>query len=483
MYAHISSQRGFQPLWFISLSLLFFIIILPLVRQGMFLDGIIYAAIAKNLSLDLGNLWQPFYSKTLYPEFYEHPPMVFYLQSLFFKLFGPGFGVERFYSFLMALLQYALIAWYWVQKEKATLASLGLLLLLWLSIPLNHLYPSNMLEGTLTLFTTIASLTLLINTQSKPSVIIQNIVSAFAMLIAFLCNGPTAFFPLAIPFIRGFVDDRKTIKHGLKETLILGLYLAVILACFYLAFPNALSNTRKYFAQQLLPSLVGELQPKYIGLKHLNILLLYFRAIGPALMVSVLCIFYASKQTHQPFIKILSHQIKNKQVILFFLIGLVSSLPVGLNHRQAFNYIMQAAPFMTLTVMWLCFEPIKMLINSFHHHPSVFKAISRLSYGILALSCICVVILSKGYNRNEAMIKDIHYLIEHFKNDEIFSVSRDIYYSWYSGAYFSRFSLISLSLDEEQAYYLSLKNGSIPPNYHIVKAPLSFYTLAAKTAP
>ena len=57
--------RAFTPLWCISLSVLLVIIILPFFRQGMFLDGVIYAAIAKNLSLRHGTLWQPFYSQTL----------------------------------------------------------------------------------------------------------------------------------------------------------------------------------------------------------------------------------------------------------------------------------------------------------------------------------------------------------------------------------------------------------------------------------
>ena len=35
-----------------------------------------------------------------FPEFYEHPPLAIYFQSLFFKLFGQGYGVERFYSFI-----------------------------------------------------------------------------------------------------------------------------------------------------------------------------------------------------------------------------------------------------------------------------------------------------------------------------------------------------------------------------------------------
>ena len=128
----MNPKRLWYPLCFFSMSLFLILILLPLTRQGMFLDGVLYAAIAKNLALSHGSLWHPFYSQTDFSVFYEHPPLALYFQSLFFKLFGQGFGVEQFYCLLMALGQFALISWYWlksVKKENATLVHLALLLL------------------------------------------------------------------------------------------------------------------------------------------------------------------------------------------------------------------------------------------------------------------------------------------------------------------------------------------------------------------
>ncbi|WP_019218068.1 hypothetical protein [Legionella tunisiensis] len=63
------------------------------------MDGIIYAAIAKNLSLGYGSLWQPYYSQTDFSSFYEHPPLVFYFQSLFLNFLARASGLNDFIHF------------------------------------------------------------------------------------------------------------------------------------------------------------------------------------------------------------------------------------------------------------------------------------------------------------------------------------------------------------------------------------------------
>ena len=73
--------------------------VLPrLAHRGMFLDGITYASIARNLAEGRGRFWEPFYTATIYPAFHEHPPLAFWLQSLWFRALGDHLFVERAYS-------------------------------------------------------------------------------------------------------------------------------------------------------------------------------------------------------------------------------------------------------------------------------------------------------------------------------------------------------------------------------------------------
>ncbi|HHF7345658.1 TPA: glycosyltransferase family 39 protein [Legionella feeleii] len=472
------SSRSWYPLCFFSLSLLLIFIILPLTRQGMFMDGVIYAAIAKNLSLGYGSLWQPYYSQTDFPLFYEHPPLVFYFQSLFFRLFGQGFGVEQFYSFLMALGQFALISWYWLKNKNTSFLTLGLLLFLWLLIPLNHIYTNNMLESTLTLFTTFASLVLLANTKSKSAFFLQYLISAIAILVAFFCNGPTAFFPLAVPLLNKLIHEQQAIVKGIKETIFLIALVVLLLGSFYLLVPAALINTQKYFSQQLLASITGTRELNYVGLNHLHIVVLFYKPYRLVTLFALLSLAISAKIEGQGLIKKFKSSLQEKRAWFFLALALVSSLPVGISHRQALNYIMQSAPFFTLAMMYFCFESVKTIADYCKSKPWFFKTLTSLSC-LIFVACIAIVFnLASGFNRHKAMLEDLNYLINYCKNDEIISVSPTLYYKWYTGAYLARNSMISVTPQAGKPLYLTLKTEPVPDNYHLIKLPLSYYHLA-----
>jgi hypothetical protein len=76
------------PFWVFTISV-FIIAILPsLIQDGMFIDGIQYAAVSKNLANGLGTFWAPYMSQNWYTMgsgvFLEHPPLVYAIQGLFF---------------------------------------------------------------------------------------------------------------------------------------------------------------------------------------------------------------------------------------------------------------------------------------------------------------------------------------------------------------------------------------------------------------
>src|SRR5439155_19118642 len=89
-----------------------------LAHRGMFLDGVTYASIARNLAEGRGHFWEPFYTATIYPAFHEHPPLAFWLQSIWFRALGDHWFVERAYCLSAAVLIAALIAVTWRAVER-----------------------------------------------------------------------------------------------------------------------------------------------------------------------------------------------------------------------------------------------------------------------------------------------------------------------------------------------------------------------------
>lgn len=469
-------HRG-SSFFLFSLSLFLFLIILPLTRQGMFLDGVFYASVAKNLSLGYGSLWQPFFSKTIFPIFYEHPPLAIYFQSLLFKQLGPGFGTEQLYSLLMAISQITLISCYWLNKQRAPATHLGFLLFLWLLIPLNHLYVSNHLEATLTLFTTFASLILLIPTQKKLSLLIQYGVSSVSILLAFFCNGPTAFFPLVVPFLQVIHNNEISLQDGIQRTCFLIILTLFLWIGFYILAPEALLNTQHYFEQQLLPSITGSRQLDHQGMHHLHILYLYFRAYGVVSIFVLACLFMATKINGVSFQMYIKQALSGKEFLFFFSLSLLSSLPVGVSHKQALNYIMPSAPFYTLAMMGLCFESYQIIFHRLEKTSS-YKRLCTASYILFIASLLTVFYLSKGFNRDKPMIEDIQSFLRYCEPNTTLSTSPTIFDHWYTGAYLARYSMLSVTPTLGNHYYLGLKNEALPKDYHWVNIPLSYYVLA-----
>ena len=54
------------------------LLVLPrLLSYGMFVDGIVYASIARNMAENYGSFWQPYYTATVAPVFSDQPPLGF----------------------------------------------------------------------------------------------------------------------------------------------------------------------------------------------------------------------------------------------------------------------------------------------------------------------------------------------------------------------------------------------------------------------
>lgn len=477
-------QKQSSPLWysvwFMAFSILLWVLILPLTRHGMFLDGVLYAAIAKNMSLGYGSLWQPFYSMTEHRYFYEHPPLALYFQSLFFKYLGLGFWVERLYSFLMAVGQFLLIAGYWLKKEKAPWYSVGLLLLFWVFIPLNYMYKNNLLECTLTLLTTAAACILLIKTNTLPKYFFQYIAADVAILLAFFCNGPTAFFPLAIPLINAWVT-KESIACAFKNTLFLMLLLFGLFLGVYWFIPAAWTNTQHYLQQQLWAVMGGERELYYTGLKHGYILILYLRSYWFLMIFSIGLIAIAARIQGQSFQDGLRQSCKNTVFLLFLLLSFSAVLPIGLSHKQAFNYLLQSAPLFTLAAMYFCYPSVTRIAAYCKSRLKFNKYLVRGSFGVLVVSVFMVAYLANGYNRDRAMLQDIDFLSQYCKKERAISLSQSLMFQWYTGAYFIRQSVISMVPTVGCHYYLNLKNEATPEGYHFLRLPLNYYQLSERT--
>ena len=107
--------------WLFTVALIAAARVIPwLVQPGMFFDGVLYAAISRNMAIGIGDAWHPVLSATLWADYREAPPLAFLLESFFFRFFGDHFWVEKVYSLCTGLATAVVMAAIWRRLVDVT---------------------------------------------------------------------------------------------------------------------------------------------------------------------------------------------------------------------------------------------------------------------------------------------------------------------------------------------------------------------------
>ena len=97
------NKNMYLPWWILTVAVVLAFTLPVLVQDAMFQDGMLYSCVSHNLSLGIGTFWFPQYSKLNIagiPSFHEQPPLVFGIQSLFYRVLGDSIYVDRFYTLI-----------------------------------------------------------------------------------------------------------------------------------------------------------------------------------------------------------------------------------------------------------------------------------------------------------------------------------------------------------------------------------------------
>ena len=155
-------KKNIYPFYLSVFGILLIIISPNMLSDGMFMDGLFYAIISKNLANGVGDFWHLHLTKTLDPVFVVHPPLVFGLQSLFFKVFGDSIYVERIYSLLTYVVTGIIVVRIWKKLIKNNSNQTAWLpLLFWVITPVVFWAVPNNIENTMMIFTSLSVLFIL----------------------------------------------------------------------------------------------------------------------------------------------------------------------------------------------------------------------------------------------------------------------------------------------------------------------------------
>ena len=461
------------PFYLFAAGVFLIIVYQDLLSNGMFLDGLIYSTVSKNLADGIGTFWNPHFTATCLPEFHEHPPLAFGIQSLFYRLLGGSRFIDKFYSIVTVL-----IVGYIILKIWKTLGYKHgwLPLFIWILTPTVFWASyNNLLENTLTIFTTLSMLFYLKNQENKNVFFILH--SGFMLSLGFLTKGFVAFFPWTFPFLLWLIIRQKSFGKMIIDSIGIFVFTLIPLLLLILLFPVARISLHKYIDNQVIESLRNAVTVD----SRFDIVKRLFSELAPAAGLCILLLVW-SRIRKYPTILVKEN---SKKALVFVLLGLTGVLPIMLSMKQSGFYIIPAYPFFALGTGILMYPLIGSLINKINYDSRGFLFFKWFGYGLFFGGIILSIYFSDHYSRDKDKIKDIYTILPEIPHGTIINITPDVYSDWSLHAYFGRFKNISLDPDStNKREYLLIKNeyysDTLNTNYKISELNTIVYQLFKK---
>jgi 4-amino-4-deoxy-L-arabinose transferase-like glycosyltransferase len=437
----------------------------------MFMDGLLYACVSKNLADGNASFWLPKLTDTLYASFHEHPPLFFGLQSLFFMALGDSIYTERIFDFVLFIITIFLVAKIWIShfNNKTDKALSWIPLIAFITIPLvSWAFANNMLECLVLIFSLLA-IYFINKTDNKKYLYL--FLAALSIVAGFLTKGPVALFPLAAIFFQYLVFRKSNFGRMLLDSLFLVFTTAIIFASIYFLIPQAESAINSYIQRQV----IGSLSNIQTVDNRLYILGRIFMELSPLLLASALIILISIR-------KKIAWKENYKKSFYYLLIGLSASMPIMVSMKQSGFYAVPAFPFLVLALSFL--------ISPFIHHYYLkwetkkpwFKTLKILSILLFLAALISTAYFINKPLRDKHKIEDVHAITQEIENNNSLFIEDGLYSDWSLHGYFYRYHSISLHTVDAQSgdFYIQDKTSEADSTYVLVNTNFHSYNLYQK---
>jgi 4-amino-4-deoxy-L-arabinose transferase-like glycosyltransferase len=436
----------FTP-WLFLLSLFLLITAPDLFTTGMFLDGVTYAAIARNFAFDGDLATHLTYTKTLFPQFIEHPPVHFWLSGMLYKLFGDHEWVENLFCLLTAAFTAFFIAKLWQQLLPAQRYYFWLPVLLWMLVPVvNWSYSNNLLENTLSVFVLAAAWAYFKFAKTKKWSWL--LLAGGLLATAFFTKGFVALYLWVLPALYArFLAEKFSLKTALVHTVLFVLATALPALLYVWLVPDATLMTQLYIQKQV----VGSIQSVVTVTSRFFILGDFFlKILLPTLVVAVFYFLAKRSKSQISFAKG-----NNRLALVLFITALCGVLPIMISLKQRSFYIVSVYPFVALAISALAypfFEKMNIWLQT--------KRALTIAVGMFALAISTIfALITFGVGRDQVLRRDVA-AVQSFtgagavlKCDTATHLSESIIH-----AYLQRDGRLSMGMAAESNYFL-VKSG------------------------
>ncbi len=451
-------------------------------RQGMFFDGLDYASISRNLAIGRGTFWHTSYSRTLYPVFYEHPPLLFWLQSLLFRVSESVF-VEKLFSavvfFITLILLLRLVSLLLPKRHGGTALVTACSVVPWVLYSTTAFaHTNNLLEAPMGMFALAATLALIAAAQSQQRLrrALWMVTGSGLVVAAVLTKGIPGVFPVMVPLAYRLTTTPRKITRGCVESALVLALVVGSLAILFGTHAEARDFLQHYWTQQVMASVSGVRTPDQLPHPLLTILGYLVDIALPSLLLLGAVLIGRRRSNGVVWREYLP------SALFLGLMALSASLPLAASQRVSRYYL---APSMLFYAPALGFAAAALWPSN----PAAVTISRRWWQRIrvsmataLALVVVWVAVTWGTPRRDEACFELVGLLRDEAVWDTTVEVSPTLDWDWSLRAYLQRYLRVSVQSSQRptQAVYVVPVEGplDLPAGYVPVKvSPISKYQL------
>lgn len=428
-----------------------------LLTRGMFMDGLIYTSVASNMAEGVGSFWHPVYTAMQFPDFYEHPPLMMWLLSLWFRLLGTGMMAAKAYSVAVLLLTAALMMGVW--KQLGFKLGLG-----WLPLLMLTLIPdvalaahNNYLESTMTLFV-LASVWLVLRGKGVG----WHVLAGLMLAAAFLTKGPTGLFPLALPALLWLFGERKGFGQAAAGTLAMAAGLAAPMALLWLGVPDAQEFLRKYFENQVIGGSQTLVTSRTYIVKTL------FSHTAVVLVVALAAVLFGILRKSAPWRPTRDSW---RRFGLMFALALCGTLPMMVSTKQRAFYLLTVFPFVALAVAALL-EPLVRYYEKQLQRP----AMTIVTVVVLVAAVVTNALYYGKPGRDKVMLADMDVIAPALQEGETLTITPDLSSNNSLHGYYYFYHHVTLDANAQHRHLLTTEDN-MDSTYRKLPLPTEEYHL------
>jgi len=230
------------------------------------------------------------------------------------------------------------------------------------------IYANNLLENTMTIFTTFAALAGYMSAKSNQwfKRIFWGLLSAMAIISAFLTKGPVGLFPMVVPIVAMIFISEIPFRNGIVAFAYVALFSALIFVLIF-SQKEAYEFLKIYLGKQVMASVQGTRE--HVSSHFFILKRLFLECIVPIMTAGALQFIFRK-----------SAKVNFSRKFLFLLsIAIAGSFPLIVSYKQQWWYMFPSLPFYAMVFSALFIEAGENLENRIIHNRTMKSALIAVS--------------------------------------------------------------------------------------------------------